>query len=247
MATNYKDIYYRHNPRKNIKCNPLYTDSYKPYFENFSNPPSLSNPQSLSNSPSASNTKNLNNKSSYNLDQSDFNINGGNYEDSYSYIDSLEEEKINLLCKNNKYILENRSSEKMYDLNLDKLVDRKKDGEIKNIDMLHNAKIIKSMNYNRSHIESVNKISNRLIRSLNDKVVRSNQLSNLDDPFFSHPAHNNYKWKNSYFKQSTDKNIRGKWWNWKDNYPTPLNAGSVIDYRNKQPAKVNYNTIDYKN
>jgi len=247
MATNYKDIYYRHNPRKNIKCNPLYTDSYKPYFETFSNKATVGNSSSLRNSPSMSNTKNLNNKASYNLDQSDFKINGGNYEDSYSYIDSPEDEKINLLCKNNKYILENKSSEKMYDLNLDKLVDRKKDGEINNIDMLHNAKIIKSMNYNRSHVESVNKISNRLIRSLNDNVVRSNQLSNLDDPFFSHPAHNNYKWKNSYFKQSTDKNIGGKWWNLKDNVPTPLNAGAVIDYRKKQPAKVNYNTIDYKN
>jgi len=241
MATNYKDIYYRHNPRKNIKCNPLYTDSYKPYFETFSNPPSLSN------SPSVSNTKKLSKKESYNLEQSDFKINGGNYEDSYSYINSPEEDKINLLCKNNKYILENRSSDKMYDLNLDKLVDRKKDGEINNIDMLHNVKIIKSMNYDRSHVESVNKISNRLIRSLNDNVVRSNQLSNLDDPFFSHPAHNNYKWKNSYFKQSTDKNIGGKWWNWKDNDPTPLNAKSVIDYRKKQTTKVNYDTINNKN
>jgi len=247
MATNYKDIYYRHNPRKNIKCNPLYTDSYKPYFETFSNLSTVNDSSSLNNSPSMSNTKNLNNKASYNLDQSDFKINGGNYEDNYSYIESHEEEKINLLCKNNKYILENKSLEKMYDLNLDKLVDRKKDGEINNIDMLHNAKIIKSMNYNRSHVESVNKISNRLIRSLNDNVVKSNQLSNLDDPFFSHPAHNNYKWKNSYFKQSTDKNINGKWWNWKDNDPTPLNAGALIDYRTKQPVKVNYNTIDYKN
>ena len=247
MATNYKDIYYRHNPRKNIKCNPLYTDSYKPYFETFSNPPTVSNSSSLINSSSVSNTKNLNNKAGYNLDQSDFKINGGNYEDIYSYIDSPEEEKINLLCKNNKYILENKSSNKMYDLNLDKLVDRKKDGEIKNIDMLHNAKIIKSMNYNRSHIESVNKISNRLIRSLNDKVIRSNQLSNLDDPFFSHPAHNNYKWENSYFKKSTDKNISGKWWNLKDNNPIPLNYREVIDYKKKIPTKVNYDTIDNKN
>ena len=153
MSSNYKDIYYRHNPRKTVKCNPLYVDNYKPFLETFEN----------------------RKKKNYNLLQNtDFKISGGNYEDKFSYINNPEEDKINLICKDNKYILESKGVEKMYDLNLEGLMERKNKGEIVNVDLLHNNNIIKSMNYDKSHISAIDKVSNRLLRTLNDKVTKSN-------------------------------------------------------------------------
>ena len=226
MSSNYKDIYYRHNPRKTVKCNPLYVDNYKPFLETFEN----------------------RKKKNYNLLQNtDFKISGGNYEDKFSYINNPEEDKINLICKDNKYILESKGVDKMYDLNLESLMKRKNKGEIINVDLLHNNNIIKSMNYDKSHISAIDKVSNRLLRTLNDKVTKSNNFSTLEDPFFSHPAHNNYKWNNSYFKKSGDKNIEGKWWDVKQAKAKPLDYKTIIDYRTKRPAKVNYDTIQYIN
>lgn len=211
MASNYKDIYIRKNPLKNIKCNPLYVDSYKPYIENFENMNNSANP-----------------------------VSGFNNDDNYNYInDKSEENKIKLLCKDNKYLLKNKGIEKMYDLNLNELMKRKKKGNIESIDMLHNKKILNTMGYDDSRLISVNNFSNRLMRNLNEKVVRSNELSNLDDPFFSHPAHNNYRWKNSYFKNGWVENI--------NNNPKPIDFKNVIDYRNKKQGKINYNIINYKN
>jgi hypothetical protein len=224
MALNYKDIYRRNNPRKNIKCNPLYLDNYKPLMENFSN-----------------------------LDTTDFGMHGGNYEDNYSYLDSPQEEDIKLYCENNKYILNNKGTKKKMDLDVKKLFNRKNKGEILDIDFIHNNKIIKSLDYDKTNILAVQKIGKRLVPNLNEKVILGNAYRNLEDPFFSHPAHNKYNWQNSYevknseFKKSNDKNIDGKWWNWEKNNIKPLDPRSVIDYRNKRPLKVDYTLIDYKN
>ena len=224
MATNYKDIYRRNEPRKNIGCNPLYIDTYKPILETFSE-----------------------NEKNYNLLSSDFGLNGGNYEDNYIYLDSNEEDKIQLSCKDNKHLLENKGVKKMYDLNLKSLHSRKSNGEIKDVDLLHNIKILNSIDYNKTELLSTDKMTKRLLKSMNNKVVEGNGFKHLEDPFFSHPAHNKYIWKNSYFKKSKDKNIDGKWWDFKQNDIKPLNAKTVIDYRNKRPQKVNYDLIEYKN
>jgi hypothetical protein len=245
MTSNYKDIYIRKNPLKEMKCNPLYVDSYKPYMECFEN--------SQSNNPSESINENINGNINGNINENingnineningniNENINGFSNDDNYNYIDdNSEENKIKLLCKDNKYILKNKGIEKMFDLNLNELMNRKKKGEIKNIDMLHNTKIINSMRYDDSRLLSVNKFSNRLMKNLNKKVIKSNELSNLDDPFFSHPAHNSYKWKNSYFSEG-----------WVNNNITNnrhIDYNSILNYRDKKQRKINYNIINYKN
>ena len=236
MASNYKDIYYRHNPRNSKGCNPLYIDSYERFFEPFEN---------MGENVSNSNTNNSNTNNVNPEENGDFKISGGNYEDNYSYL-NLDENKV-LLCEKGQHILEEKGAKKMYDLKLESLMERKKNGEIKNIDMMHNNKILKSMNYNNSNILATQKISNRLMRTLNNKVIDSNKFETLQDPFFSHKEHNNYKWKNSYFKNSNDKNIKGKWWGFNEVKSKPLDMKTVIDYRTKKPAKVNFDLIQYKN
>ena len=239
MVRNYKDIYIRKNPLKEMKCNPLYVDSYKPYmecFENSHNSPSNSPNESINDN----NIKDDINDNNIKDDINDNNISGFNNDDNYNYInDNSEENKIKLLCKDNKYILKNKGIEKMFDLNLNELMNRKNDGEIKNIDMVHNTKIMNSMRYDDSRLLSVNNFSNRLMKNLNQKVVRSNELSNLDDPFFSHPAHNSYKWKNSYFREGwVNNNITNN---------NPIDYNLILNYRDKTQSKINYNTINYKN
>ena len=139
------------------------------------------------------------------------------------------------------------------DLDIKKMFNRKNKGEIVDIDFIHNNKILKSLDYDKTNMLAVQKMGKRLVPNLNEKVVLGNAFRNLEDPFFSHPAHNNYRWHNSYevknseFKKSNDKNIGGDWWDWEKNNIKPLDPRTVIDYRNKRPVKVDYTLIDYKN
>lgn len=205
MASNYKDNYIRSNPRKNINCNPLYTDSKRPFIEHFEN--------------------------------SDFKISGGNYEDSFSYIG--DSDKIHMACEKNNV------KKNMVDFNLDELLKQKKDGTVENIDIIHNSKIIKSMNYNNSNMLAKQKMEKRLKNIINEKVIKSNEFKSIDNSFFNHPDNNKYEWKESYFKES--KNNNGRWWNIEDEKVRPLDFKTVIDFRTKKPAKVNFDVIDYKN
>ena len=266
MTSNYKDIYYRHNPRNSKGCNPLYIDNYKRFMEPFENMKENkeNNIKNIKNNiknkennikHKENNIKNKENNIKHkenniennikNEENGDFKISGGNYEDNYSYL-NLDDNKV-LLCDKGRHILEEKGVKKMYDLKLESLMERKQNGEINNIDMMHNNKILKSMNYNNSNILATQKISNRLMRTLNNKVIDSNKFATLEDPFFSHKEHNNYKWKNTYFKNSNDKNIKGKWWTFKEANVKPLDFRTVIDYRTKKPAKVNFDRIQYKN
>ena len=205
MASNYKDNYIRSNPRKNIECNPLYTDSNRPFIEHFEN--------------------------------SDFKISGGNYEDNFSYLG--ENNKIQMACK------KNNAKKKIIDFNLNDLLEKKNNGTVENIDNIHNIKIIKSMNYDKSNLLATQKMEKRLKNIINEKVINSYGFKSLDNSFFNHPDSIKYEWKNSYFEES--KNTNGRWWNIEDDKVKPLDLKTVIDYRSKKPAKVNFDIIDYKN
>ena len=220
--SSYKDIYIRKNPLKNIECNPLYTDTYKPYFktiETFENP-------------SKCKVKG-NNKLMEQLPGDDMNL------DNFGYLE--EDMKLDLNCKNDNM---NKMDclKKVYKSNIKNLKRRKK-GESDKIDKIHNSIIKGGINYKFSEELAINKISNRLNCNLNNHVVNVNNNSYLDDPFFSHPANSKYEWKNSYFK-NTDN---GKWVYFNDNDAKPLDYKTLIDYRTKKPAKVDYNIIEYKN
>lgn len=212
MAQNYKDIYIRKNPLKEMKCNPLYVDNYKNVFEPFEN------------------SKNLK-ITNYVLENSELLQNDLN-RDNYSYVNETDYK-----------IIDNEDVKKISnknDINNLKI----KNNEIKNIDNIHNKKIINRLDFTKSSNMAKSIISNRLKKRINNKVVQHDKTSLLDDNFFKYPVNQDYKWKNSYFKNTKN----GKWvYHNYNSDPNTLDYKTIVDFRDKRPVKINYDIIEGKN
>lgn len=204
---NFKDNYYRTNPRRNAKCSPmLWGDNHKYYFnrniEGFAN---ISNKQFVNNN--KINNKNNNKKNGNNS----VNWNDNN-SDNYEYV----EPNVSLKCGGGKALISQHighdmTNLNMYDIDAKSLMKKQVLGDIKEIDAIHNNIDNNHMNFHKIQVMTMRNSMERSHYGMNEKVLQGKERSFLDDDFFRGDFNRDYFVPPTRIDRSKKSNFEKKW------------------------------------
>ena len=213
---NFKDNYYRTNPRRNAKCSPmLWGDNHKYYFnrniEGFAN---ISNKQFVNNN-KVNKTKQINgnNKVNNNKKNGNNSVNwNDNNSDNYEYI----EPNVNLKCGGGKALISQHighdmTNLNMYDIDAKSLMKKQVLGDIKEIDAIHNNIDNNHMNFHKIQVITMRNSMERSHYGMNEKVLQGKERSFLDDDFFRGDFNRDYFVPPTRIDRSKKSNFEKKW------------------------------------
>jgi hypothetical protein len=192
---NFYDGYWRKNPRRDAKCNPiLYRDNYKPYFKsdlNYrlsnQNPCNVEGFQNLnSNSNSNPNNqsniqvvKNTNNSVENNTPQKIMK-NSADLE-NYAQVH-------NISCDGQKASVTfnqcNTKTKKMYDIDLPSIMKKEVIGDIEEIDRIHNKKIKNGILYGDIKLQHLRNTMQKLHYQMNPMMLKAHEIDFRREGFF---------------------------------------------------------------
>lgn len=210
---NFKDNYYRTNPRRNAKCSPmLWGDNHKYYFnrniEGFAN---ISNKQIVNNN--KINNKVNNNKVNNNRKNGNNSVNwNDNNSDNYKYV----EPNVSLKCGGGKALISQHighdmTNLNMYDIDAKSLMKKQVLGDIKEIDAIHNNIDNNHMNFHKIQVMTMRNSMERSHYGMNEKVLQGKERSFLDDDFFRGDFNRDYFVPPTRIDRSKKSNFEKKW------------------------------------
>ncbi len=210
---NFKDNYYRTNPRRNAKCSPmLWGDNHKYYFnrniEGFAN---ISNKQIVNNN--KINNKNNNNKVNNNRKNGNNSVNwNDNNSDNYKYV----EPNVSLKCGGGKALIsqhigQDMTNLNMYDIDAKSLMKKQVLGDIKEIEAIHNNIDNNHMNFHKIQVITMRNSMERSHYGMNEKVLQGKERSFLDDDFFRGDFNRDYFVPPTRIDRSKKSNFEKKW------------------------------------
>jgi hypothetical protein len=210
---NFKDNYYRTNPRRNAKCSPmLWGDNHKYYFnrniEGFAN---ISNKQIVNNN--KINNKVNNNKVNNNKKNGNNLVNwNDNNSDNYEYV----EPNVSLKCGGGKALISQHighdmTNLNMYDIDAKSLMKKQVLGDIKEIDAIHNNIDNNHMNFHKIQVMTMRNSMERSHYGMNEKVLQGKERSFLDDDFFRGDFNRDYFVPPTRIDRSKKSNFEKKW------------------------------------